>query len=432
MASFTPVNQVRLTNVAVVRLKRGGKRFEIACYKNKVVNWRNGVEADLDEVLQIDSVFQNVSRGVLAKRQDLEKCFGTSDKEEVCKFILKKGQLQVSEKERQVANNSLFRDIAAIVSEKCINSETRRPFTVNMIEKTMRNSLHYAVKHSKTAKQQALEVIRLLENHLPLVRAKMRIRVAIPASQGDKLRMLLVDTFGAEIQDNADQVQTNFVKKSSDISSSDTQSIVCRIQPGKFRAVDELVKSVGGQGLEVLDMHVQDTGETDISDLGRAISGMSIADKDAEQARLNSHIEDEPETLPTEDYVAPAAASKKRKKKKKKKRRGIGQESRKHDDDSHSGKAELQLDSGDLGFNSMKAIDLCGYMYRPYKSTHFVVSVYDHDEVNTHTREPSVKSKWYIFGAGEKPALWNQKENGWLVSKKYEDKLDVAGAIPSE
>ncbi|MND05075.1 hypothetical protein D3C83_256520 [compost metagenome] len=30
------VNQRLLTNVAVVRLKRGGKRFEIAAYKNKV------------------------------------------------------------------------------------------------------------------------------------------------------------------------------------------------------------------------------------------------------------------------------------------------------------------------------------------------------------------------------------------------------------
>ena len=59
--------------------------------------------------------------GVLAKRDDLEKCFGTSDKEAVCKFILKKGQLQVSEKERQVANDA-FRDVAAIV-RKCINAE---------------------------------------------------------------------------------------------------------------------------------------------------------------------------------------------------------------------------------------------------------------------------------------------------------------------
>ena len=40
---FTPTNQVRLTNVAIVRMKKAGKRFEIACYKNKVISWRNKV-----------------------------------------------------------------------------------------------------------------------------------------------------------------------------------------------------------------------------------------------------------------------------------------------------------------------------------------------------------------------------------------------------
>jgi len=35
--------QKRLTNVAVVRYKKKGKRFEVACYKNKIVNWRNGM-----------------------------------------------------------------------------------------------------------------------------------------------------------------------------------------------------------------------------------------------------------------------------------------------------------------------------------------------------------------------------------------------------
>ena len=35
--------QKRLTNIAVVRFKKKGKRFEIACFRNKIVNWRNGV-----------------------------------------------------------------------------------------------------------------------------------------------------------------------------------------------------------------------------------------------------------------------------------------------------------------------------------------------------------------------------------------------------
>jgi len=41
--STAPAGQKRLTNVAVVRYKKKGKRFEVACYKNKIVNWRNGM-----------------------------------------------------------------------------------------------------------------------------------------------------------------------------------------------------------------------------------------------------------------------------------------------------------------------------------------------------------------------------------------------------
>jgi hypothetical protein len=36
MPVFQPSNQIKLTNVSIVRLKKAGKRFEIACYKNKV------------------------------------------------------------------------------------------------------------------------------------------------------------------------------------------------------------------------------------------------------------------------------------------------------------------------------------------------------------------------------------------------------------
>jgi hypothetical protein len=43
LESFAAANQIKLTNVSVVRLKKGGKRFEIACYKNKVREWRTGV-----------------------------------------------------------------------------------------------------------------------------------------------------------------------------------------------------------------------------------------------------------------------------------------------------------------------------------------------------------------------------------------------------
>jgi ribosome maturation protein SDO1 len=79
-----PAGQKRLTNIAVVRFKTQGLRFEVACYRNTVVAWRNKMRAaapcrsaacvltasapalrsekDLDNVLQSTTIYSNVSK----------------------------------------------------------------------------------------------------------------------------------------------------------------------------------------------------------------------------------------------------------------------------------------------------------------------------------------------------------------------------------
>jgi ribosome maturation protein Sdo1 len=59
----------------------------------------------------------------------------------------------VSEKERQVMNEKVFRDIATIVAEKCVNPETKRPLTVTVVERAMRD-LHFSVNEKRNTKQQ--------------------------------------------------------------------------------------------------------------------------------------------------------------------------------------------------------------------------------------------------------------------------------------
>ena len=68
-----PSNQIKLTNVSLVRIKKGKKRFEVAAYKNTVQSFRAGNETDLDNVLQINNVFLNVSKGAVAPNEDLHK-----------------------------------------------------------------------------------------------------------------------------------------------------------------------------------------------------------------------------------------------------------------------------------------------------------------------------------------------------------------------
>lgn len=244
----TPTNQKLLTNVAVVRLKKVGKRFEIACYKNKVLSWRQGVEKDLDEVLQSQTVFLNVSKGQVAKKEDLDKAFATTNETEICKEILTKGELQVSEKERQAQQQALFKDVATQVADKCVNPETKRPYPVSMIEKAMKEC-HVAVKPNRPAKLQATEIVAKLREQIPIARAQMRFKISLQSSGQLATLKQKINNMTIESQNKGDDGQVE---------------IVCLVDPGEYRSLDEVLnKETHGKGqLELLDLKkVEETEE---------------------------------------------------------------------------------------------------------------------------------------------------------------------------
>mmetsp|Transcript_104635 Transcript_104635/g.223647 ORF Transcript_104635/g.223647 Transcript_104635/m.223647 type:complete len:355 (-) Transcript_104635:51-1115(-) len=198
----TPVNQKRLTNVATVRLKSHGKRFEIACYKNKVLNWREGIEKELDEVIQISTIFTNVSKGDVANVQDLKKAFGTTDSEEICRKILKSGELQVSDKEREVHAEGLLRDIVQIIVERCVHPTTGRQLTPLAVDNALK-TVGFSVQTEHTAKKQALKAIETLCKEIPesFARAKMRLRIECPETLLEEIRRHLLEESHAQIEE---------------------------------------------------------------------------------------------------------------------------------------------------------------------------------------------------------------------------------------
>lgn len=87
----------------------------------------------------------------------------------------------MNEKEREHDLTSLRKEIATLVSEKCVDPDTQRPYPVGIIEKAMAEA-GFSVKQGKNAKSQVSECIKLLqaESSLPIQRARMRIKVSIP------------------------------------------------------------------------------------------------------------------------------------------------------------------------------------------------------------------------------------------------------------
>ncbi|KAF7816760.1 ribosome maturation protein SBDS [Senna tora] len=263
-----PIGQKRLTNVAVVRLKKHGMRFEIACYPNTVLSWRSGVEKDLDEVLQSQTVYSNVSKGILAKSKDLVAAFGTDDQSEICLEILKKGELQVAGKERESLLSSQFRDIATIVMQKTYNPETQRPYTISMIERLMRE-IHFAVDSNSSSKKQALEVIQELQKHFPIKRCPIRIRVAAPENEIPTLLEKL------------NEWDASIISKEG---SAGQLSVIFESEPGLYKNIHDFVVNNMHGRFEVLGYSLYVDGDTHVE-------------------QYNDH-EDPPAPLPKETSVS--------------------------------------------------------------------------------------------------------------------------------
>ncbi|KAI0128454.1 UPF0023 family protein [Xylariales sp. AK1849] len=299
-----PSNQIKLTNVSLVRLKKGKKRFEIACYKNKVLEWRSGIETDLDEVLQIPNVFLNVSKGQTAPKEDLAKAFG-KDKpvNDIILEILNKGEQQVGEKERAAQLDRVHNEVIGIVASKLVDPRTKRVYTTGMIEKALdmlSSQAHQGdkgeksaagsgaatpatgedgaeakprvEKHNwtgvvttKSAKSQALEAMKALISYqpIPVSRARMRLRItcstnvlkqavkAPKVSEGDGEQKAAPGTVKDKILSYIEQVETQ------DVLGSEWE-VVGFVEPGAFKGLsDFLGNETRGQGrVEVLDMAV--------------------------------------------------------------------------------------------------------------------------------------------------------------------------------
>jgi ribosome maturation protein SDO1 len=288
--------------VSLVRLKKGKKRFEIACYKNKVLEWRSGIETDLDEILQIPNVFLNVSKGQTAPKADLDKAFG-KDKplNDIILEILNKGELQVGEKERAAQMDRVHNEVISIVASKLVDPRTKRVYTTGMIEKALdmlssqahqgdkstagsstgtpaadedaetkpkvKEHIWTGVVTTKSAKSQALEAMKALIAHqpIPVARARMRLRISCPTNV---LKQAVKTPAAAKTVDGDEEHKApgtvkdkilSFVEQveQQDVVGSEWE-VVGFVEPGAFKGLSDFVgNETKGQGrVEVLDMAV--------------------------------------------------------------------------------------------------------------------------------------------------------------------------------
>lgn len=177
-------------------------------------------------MLHTNTVFTNVSKGQVAKHEDLAKSFNKASLTEICKEILDKGEIQVTDKERHNQSDKLYTDIAACVAKECCNPTAKRPYTVADIEAAMKE-LNFTVKPNRAAKLQAVDVVGQLKETMPIERASFRLRIEFTMKDWKELKQNITKLTTAIEEDNF---------------HGNTVRMMCVIEPGNFTEIQEMVK----------------------------------------------------------------------------------------------------------------------------------------------------------------------------------------------
>lgn len=181
---------IRNVDEAVIaKIRKEGKDFEILVDPQNAADFKAGKNVSITDVVVSEEIYNDAKKGLRASEKDFEKIFGTIDKLEICKTIVKNGIVQVTAEMIRKELEQIRKQVVNLVHRSTVDSSTGRPHPLQRIENAIAEAKIRI--ESKPAEQQVKDVIDELKKILPIkyeVR-ELGIRVA-PQYAGKSFNIL--------------------------------------------------------------------------------------------------------------------------------------------------------------------------------------------------------------------------------------------------
>jgi ribosome maturation protein SDO1 len=177
----------------VARIKVKGKTYEIMVDCDKAIALKKQGKinaAAMSSVLSIDEVFTHYQKGIKAPESELRDAFRTIDVYEIAAKILADGELQLPQEYRDKERDAKLKQIIDFLARNCINPRTNTPYTPEMISTALKQ-VGAKIDETRSADEQAMNIIKDLLPVMPIKIETKRIRLTIPAIHTGKVYGLL-------------------------------------------------------------------------------------------------------------------------------------------------------------------------------------------------------------------------------------------------
>jgi len=172
---------VSLDKAVVARYKHGKRIFEILVDSEEAYLIRSGAQKEIEDVLAVDEIFVDASKGEKATEADLMAVFSTTDIGEIAKEILKEGELQLTAEQRRRKVEEKKMMVVDRIARISINPQTNTPHPPTRIEIAM-NEAKVHIDPFKSVDELVNETVKAIRAIIPIKIEEIAIAVKIPAA----------------------------------------------------------------------------------------------------------------------------------------------------------------------------------------------------------------------------------------------------------
>jgi ribosome maturation protein SDO1 len=175
---------VNIEDAVVARFKKGG-RFEILVDPEGALSLRKGEDVCVEDVLVVDTIFEDASKGTRSSERDLMNAFGTVDVLEIAGEIVSRGELHLTTKQRRKMQEEKKERVIDTIARNAINPQTNAPHPPLRIARAMDEAgVHIDI--SKSIDELVRETVRSIRAILPIHFEELEIAVKIPVEYAAK------------------------------------------------------------------------------------------------------------------------------------------------------------------------------------------------------------------------------------------------------
>nr|AAU84323.1 conserved hypothetical protein [uncultured archaeon GZfos9D1]QNO51448.1 ribosome maturation protein SDO1 [Methanosarcinales archaeon ANME-1 ERB6] len=172
---------VSLDKAVIARYKSGKKNFEVLVDPDRADLFRGGAEENIEDILAVEEIFENTSKGEKATEADLMRVFSTSDVREIAKKIVKEGEVQLTAGQRKKKLEEKTKAVINRISQISINPKTNTPHPPQRIEIAMKEAKVH-IDPFKSVDEQVSATVKAIRPIIPIKIEEIQVAIKIPAA----------------------------------------------------------------------------------------------------------------------------------------------------------------------------------------------------------------------------------------------------------